>query len=146
MIAFDVQGTNVLLENNIIFNGDDCLALSSPSDNIHFRNSYCNGGHGLSVCSLGYNGVAADVQNVMYVIHTSGKPLSLISLLKDRKCYRGRTVIVSVLLSDREFTYPVSQINSAYGARLKTGPADNGTARKYDESPSAFSTALIESN
>ena len=103
LIAFDVQGTNVLLENNIIFNGDDCLALSSPSDNIHFRNSYCNGGHGLSVCSLGYNGVAADVQNVMYVIHTLGKPLPLISLLKDRKCDRGRIVIVCATFGPRVY-------------------------------------------
>ena len=136
----------MLFEDNVIFNGDDCLTIGSPANNIHFRNSYCNGGHGLSVGDLGKNGVAADVRNVLCVIHTLGKSRSLILLSKDRKCDHGRIVIVSVLLSDREFTYPVSQINSAYGARLKTGPADNGTARKYDESPSAFSMALIESN
>jgi len=55
----------MLFEDNIIFNGDDCLTVGSPANNIHFRNSYCNGGHGLSVGSLGKAGAVADVQNVL---------------------------------------------------------------------------------
>ena len=70
----------MLFENNIVYNGDDCLTIISPAENIHFRNSYCNGGHGLSVGSLGRNGAAADIQNVLYVIHIPGKSLSLTSL------------------------------------------------------------------
>jgi len=58
----------MLFEDNIIFNGDDCLTVNSPASNIHFRNSYCNGGHGLSIGSLGKGGDVADVQNILYVI------------------------------------------------------------------------------
>ena len=59
----------MLFEDNIIFNGDDCLTVGSPAKDIHFRNSYCNGGHGLSIGSLGSGGAVADVQNVLCVIH-----------------------------------------------------------------------------
>ena len=145
MTGFDIQGTDVLLEDNIIYNGDDCLAVGSTANNIYFRNSYCCGGHGLSVGSLGKAGAVANVQNVLYVIHTLGKPLSLISLSKDRECDCGGTVVVKVF-SDRGFTYLLSQENSAYGARFKSWSGGNGFARKYNEFPSAFLTALIESN
>ena len=73
----------MLFENNIIFNGDDCLTVGSPANNIHFRNSYCNGGHGLSIGSLGKGGAVADVQNILYVIHILWKLVSLISPSKD---------------------------------------------------------------
>jgi len=59
----------MLFENNIVFNGDDCLTVGSPAKDIYFRNSYCGGGHGLSIGSLGSDGAVADVQNVLYVIH-----------------------------------------------------------------------------
>ncbi|KAF9646158.1 pectin lyase-like protein [Thelephora ganbajun] len=65
LIGFAAQGTNLLFEDNTIFNGDDCLTVGSPADNIHFRNSYCNGGHGLSIGSLGKGGAVADVRNVL---------------------------------------------------------------------------------
>jgi polygalacturonase len=67
-IGFSARGTNMLFEDNVVFNGDDCLAVVSPSRDIHFRNSYCNGGHGLSIGSLGKDGEVADVQNILYVI------------------------------------------------------------------------------
>ena len=73
----------MLFEDNIIFNGDDCLTVGSPANNIHFRNSYCNGGHGLSIGSLGKAGAVADVQNVLYVIQMLRKSVSLISSSKD---------------------------------------------------------------
>jgi polygalacturonase len=69
-IGFSARGTNMLFEDNEIFNEDDCLTVGSPARDIHFRNSYCNGGHGLSIGSLGQSGAVADVQNVLYVIHT----------------------------------------------------------------------------
>ena len=89
LIGFDVQGTNILLENNIVYNGDDCLAIGNSANNIHFRNSYCNGGHGLSIGSLGKGGTVANVQNVLYVIHTLVGSRSLTSCSKDRKCCDG---------------------------------------------------------
>ena len=64
-IAFLVQGEDMLFEDNVIFNGDDCLAVGNQARNIHFRNSYCNGGHGLSIGPLGKLGEVANVQNVL---------------------------------------------------------------------------------
>ncbi|KAI0800508.1 pectin lyase fold/virulence factor [Fomes fomentarius] len=63
--GFSAGGTDLLFENNHIQNGDDCLTVGSGAKNIHFRNSYCEGGHGLSIGSLGKGGAVADVQNVL---------------------------------------------------------------------------------
>ncbi|KAF9025805.1 pectin lyase-like protein [Hymenopellis radicata] len=63
--GFSAGGTDMLFEDNHIVNGDDCITVGSGSKNIHFRNSYCEGGHGLSIGSLGKNGAVADVQNVL---------------------------------------------------------------------------------
>ncbi|KAF9783458.1 pectin lyase fold/virulence factor [Thelephora terrestris] len=63
--GFDAEGTNLVFENNIVYNGDDCLAVGSPASNIVFRNSYCNGGHGLSIGSLGKGGSVANVQDIL---------------------------------------------------------------------------------
>jgi polygalacturonase len=57
--------TNGLYENNHIENGDDCMTVGNGANNIHFRNSYCKGGHGLSIGSLGKGGAIADVQNIL---------------------------------------------------------------------------------
>ena len=64
-----MNGSNILIEGNTVYNSDDCLAINSPATNIHFRSTYCNGGHGVSLGSLGKNGEVANVQNVLYVIH-----------------------------------------------------------------------------
>ena len=135
----------MLFEDNIIFNGDDCLTVGSPANNIHFRNSYCNGGHGLSIGSLGKAGAVADVQNVLYVIRILEKSVSLISPSKDRECYHGR-VLVLAGVSDGGFTYPMPQENSLYGARFKSWAGGNGIARKCDEFPYPFSPVLIKSS
>ena len=84
----------MLFEDNVVFNGDDCVAVGSPANNIHVRNSYCNGGHGCSIGSLGKNGTVADVQNVLYVIHMLGSSASLICP-KDRERYHGKTGVCS---------------------------------------------------
>ena len=60
----------MLFEHNVVFNGDDRLTVGSPAKNIHFRNSRCIGGHGLSIGSLGKGGAAANVQDVLCVIYT----------------------------------------------------------------------------
>ena len=124
----------MLFEDNVIFNGDDCLTVGSPAKEIYFRNSYCNGGHGLSIGSLGKGGAVANVRNVLYVIHTPGKSVSLISLSKVRKCDHGKAVVVLVF-SDRGFIYLVPQENTLYGARFKSWTGGSGLAKKYDESP-----------
>jgi len=63
--GFSAGGTNMLFEDNHIQNGDDCLTIGSGGSNIHFRNSYCEGGHGLSIGSLGKGGQVADVHDVL---------------------------------------------------------------------------------
>jgi len=107
LIGFSARGTNMLFEDNIIFNGDDCLTVGSPANNIHFRNSYCNGGHGLSIGSLGKAGAVANVQNVLYVVRGLGIN-SLMSLLKDRKRHHGMAAVVAGVLRSR--IYPSGTI------------------------------------
>ncbi|CAA7265052.1 unnamed protein product [Cyclocybe aegerita] len=63
--GFSAGGTDMLFENNHIENGDDCLTVGNGAKNIVFRNTYCWGGHGLSIGSLGRGGAVADVQNVL---------------------------------------------------------------------------------
>ncbi|KJA19224.1 glycoside hydrolase family 28 protein [Hypholoma sublateritium FD-334 SS-4] len=63
--GFSAGGTNMLFENNHIQNGDDCLTVGNGAKNIHFRNSYCEGSHGLSIGSLGSGGSVADVQDIL---------------------------------------------------------------------------------
>lgn len=65
-----MEGTDILLESNTIYNGDDCLMLGGSAYNVVFRNTYCNGGHGLSIGSLG-KGANSDVKNITYVILVS---------------------------------------------------------------------------
>ncbi|EUC66233.1 glycoside hydrolase family 28 protein [Rhizoctonia solani AG-3 Rhs1AP] len=64
--GFGAGGTNLLIENNHIANGDDCIAIGSGANNVHFRNNYCEGGHGMSVGSLGKDGSVASVQNILF--------------------------------------------------------------------------------
>ncbi|KDN49278.1 hypothetical protein RSAG8_01980, partial [Rhizoctonia solani AG-8 WAC10335] len=64
--GFSAGGTNLLVENNHIVNGDDCITVGSGANNVHFRNNYCEGGHGMSVGSLGKGGSVASVQNVLF--------------------------------------------------------------------------------
>ncbi len=42
----------MLLTNNIVFNQDDCVAVTSGGG-IVVNNFFCNGGHGLSIGSVG---------------------------------------------------------------------------------------------
>ncbi|KAF9449975.1 glycoside hydrolase family 28 protein [Macrolepiota fuliginosa MF-IS2] len=63
--GFSAGGTNMLFERNTIQNGDDCLTVGNGAKDIVFRDSYCEGGHGLSIGSLGKGGQVADVQNVL---------------------------------------------------------------------------------
>ena len=73
----------MIFEDNFIQNGDDCLAVQSGASNISFRylatvftllalicerprrKTYCEGGHGVSIGSLGKAGQVANVQNVL---------------------------------------------------------------------------------
>ena len=80
----------MLFEHNVVFNGDDCLTVGSSARDIHFRNSYCNGGHGLSITPVAKAGAVADVQNVLYVVRILVGSRSLTLCSKDRKRCHGK--------------------------------------------------------
>nr|VWO98595.1 Exopolygalacturonase (ExoPG) (EC (Galacturan 1,4-alpha-galacturonidase) (Poly(1,4-alpha-D-galacturonide)galacturonohydrolase) [Ganoderma boninense] len=49
--GFDCSTTDLTIENSVIHNQDDCLAINKGS-NIVFQNNTCIGGHGISVGSI----------------------------------------------------------------------------------------------
>ncbi|EKM61813.1 glycoside hydrolase family 28 protein [Phanerochaete carnosa HHB-10118-sp] len=63
--GFSAGGTNLSFSSNYVVNGDDCLTVGNGAKNIHWIDSYCEGGHGLSIGSLGEDGQVADVENVL---------------------------------------------------------------------------------
>ncbi|CAG7931584.1 unnamed protein product [Penicillium olsonii] len=51
--GFDISGSDyVTLENIVVYNQDDCVAVTSGTQ-IVIDNIYCSGGHGLSIGSIG---------------------------------------------------------------------------------------------
>ncbi|KAJ3560625.1 hypothetical protein NP233_g10712 [Leucocoprinus birnbaumii] len=49
--GFDASTTDLTIQNSVIMNQDDCLAINRGS-NIIFKNNHCSGGHGISVGSI----------------------------------------------------------------------------------------------
>ncbi|KAF7191048.1 Exopolygalacturonase X-1 [Pseudocercospora fuligena] len=65
------RSENVVIQNSIINNGDDCVSFKPNSTDILVQNLHCNGSHGISVGSLGqYVGEVDIVENV-YVYNIS---------------------------------------------------------------------------
>ncbi|KXS19050.1 glycoside hydrolase family 28 protein [Gonapodya prolifera JEL478] len=58
--AFDVSANNIIIQNCIVTNQDDCLAINSGS-NIQFLNNQCTGGHGISIGSIASGKTVSDV-------------------------------------------------------------------------------------
>ncbi|GAB7352823.1 hypothetical protein MBLNU459_g3437t1 [Dothideomycetes sp. NU459] len=51
--GFDIStATNMILKDSVVINQDDCVAITS-GDNITVHNMCCDGGHGLSIGSVG---------------------------------------------------------------------------------------------
>jgi hypothetical protein len=51
--GFDLStSSNVLITNNVVYNQDDCVAITS-GNNVTVSNMYCSGGHGMSIGSVG---------------------------------------------------------------------------------------------
>ncbi|KUL87824.1 hypothetical protein ZTR_03139 [Talaromyces verruculosus] len=60
------RSDNIVIQNSVINNGDDCVAFKPNSTNILVQNLHCNGSHGISVGSLGqYPGEVDIVENVL---------------------------------------------------------------------------------
>ncbi|TRM56152.1 glycoside hydrolase family 28 protein [Schizophyllum amplum] len=49
--GFDVSAEDVTIQNSVVKNQDDCIAINSGK-NIIFQNNQCSGGHGISVGSI----------------------------------------------------------------------------------------------
>ncbi|KAL1736777.1 glycoside hydrolase family 28 protein [Schizophyllum commune] len=49
--GFDVSAEDVTIQNSVVKNQDDCIAINSGK-NITFKNNQCSGGHGISVGSI----------------------------------------------------------------------------------------------
>ncbi|KAK5128097.1 Exopolygalacturonase X-1 [Meristemomyces frigidus] len=65
------RSSNIVIQNSIINNGDDCVSFKPNSTEILVQNMHCNGSHGISVGSLGqYVGEVDIVENV-YVYNVS---------------------------------------------------------------------------
>ncbi|KAJ8481607.1 hypothetical protein ONZ45_g15258 [Pleurotus djamor] len=59
------RSDNVVIQNSIINNGDDCVAFKPNATNVLVSNLQCNGSHGISVGSLGqFPGMFDIVENV----------------------------------------------------------------------------------
>ncbi|OQE42413.1 hypothetical protein PENCOP_c004G00595 [Penicillium coprophilum] len=60
------RSTNVVIQNSVINNGDDCVSFKPNVTDILVQSLHCNGSHGISVGSLGqYPGEVDIVQNVL---------------------------------------------------------------------------------
>ncbi|KAI2688238.1 CAZyme family GH28 [Penicillium roqueforti] len=60
------RSTNIVIQNSVINNGDDCVSFKPNVTDILVQNLHCNGSHGISVGSLGqYPGEIDIVQNVL---------------------------------------------------------------------------------
>ncbi|CAE6517920.1 unnamed protein product [Rhizoctonia solani] len=59
--GFDCSTTNLVIENSLIMNQDDCIAINK-GNNITFHKNTCIGGHGISVGSIDSNVVASNIQ------------------------------------------------------------------------------------
>ncbi|KAF8523677.1 endo-polygalacturonase PG1 [Hysterangium stoloniferum] len=46
--GFDISSTNLIIENSIVKNQDDCMIINS-GNNVILRNNHCSGGHGISI-------------------------------------------------------------------------------------------------
>jgi polygalacturonase len=56
-----VSTTNLTIEDSIINNQDDCLALNKGT-NIIFQRNTCTGGHGISIGSVDPNATVKNIQ------------------------------------------------------------------------------------
>lgn len=80
--GFDTyRSENVVIQNCVVNNGDDCVSFKPNSTEILVQNLWCNGSHGISVGSLGqYPGEVDIVENV-YVSITAGLFVTRMSCL-----------------------------------------------------------------
>ncbi|KAI0308754.1 glycoside hydrolase family 28 protein [Amylostereum chailletii] len=83
------RSDNVVIQNSIINNGDDCVSFKPNSTNILVANLQCTGSHGISVGSLGqFAGVFDIVRNVLSTNVTMSNAANGARI----KCWAGENV------------------------------------------------------
>ena len=65
------RSTNIVIQNSVINNGDDCVSFKPNSTEILVQNLHCNGSHGISVGSLGQYVGEYDIVENIYVYNCS---------------------------------------------------------------------------
>ncbi|KAK0104431.1 hypothetical protein ONS95_004722 [Cadophora gregata] len=65
------RSSDIVIQNSVVNNGDDCVSFKPNSTNILVQNMFCNGSHGISVGSLGQYVGAYDIVENIYVFNTS---------------------------------------------------------------------------
>ncbi|KAI7650745.1 Exopolygalacturonase, partial [Hortaea werneckii] len=59
------RSSNIVIQNSVVNNGDDCVSFKPNSTEVLVQNMYCNGSHGISVGSIGqYPGEVDIVENL----------------------------------------------------------------------------------
>lgn len=61
------RSTNIVIQDSVINNGDDCISFKPNSTGILVQNLQCNGSHGISVGSLGQYVGEVDIVQDVYV-------------------------------------------------------------------------------
>ncbi|RYO21237.1 Endopolygalacturonase [Alternaria arborescens] len=100
--GFDIgASSNIVIDGAIVDNQDDCVAINSGTG-ITFQNGQCNGGHGLSVGSVGHGSSTASntVSNVQFLnnkINNSSNGIRVKSFVDgkgsiDKVTYKGITL------------------------------------------------------
>ncbi|KAL1797103.1 hypothetical protein ACET3X_003709 [Alternaria dauci] len=100
--GFDIgASSNIVIDGAVVDNQDDCVAINSGTG-IIFQNGQCNGGHGLSVGSVGHgSGTAANtVSNVQFLnskVQNSSNGIRVKSFVDgkgsiDKVTYKGITL------------------------------------------------------
>lgn len=65
------RSSNIIIQNSVINNGDDCVSFKPNSTEILVQNLHCNGSHGISVGSLGQYAGEVDIVENIYVYNIS---------------------------------------------------------------------------
>ncbi|KAF8599649.1 glycoside hydrolase family 28 protein [Ceratobasidium sp. AG-I] len=74
--GFDVSASNVTIQDSVVINQDDCLAINKGSNIIFQRNS-CTGGHGISIGSITSSVTVSNVQVLNNVITNNAQALRI---------------------------------------------------------------------
>ncbi|KAF5343151.1 hypothetical protein D9758_015205 [Tetrapyrgos nigripes] len=76
--GFDISANSVTVQNSVVMNQDDCLAINRGTS-ITFQDNKCSGGHGISIGSISSSVVVSD-------IHITGNTVT-----NSMQCFRIKT-------------------------------------------------------